>query len=285
MPSKPSAVVPPADYVEGLVTDWRAERPDLDVKPLEVVYRVFRLAAKLRAEVERGFSGTGVSSADFAVLANLRRAGAPYRLSQRQLMDRLNLTSGTVSVRIDRLADSGLVCRQPDPQDRRGVLVSLTEAGEELFDALAPRHLANEARLVAALAPAEQAELARLLQIVLVEFEPTQDRLDRILGLRLAPVHLSLERRAAVGLVPAAGLLVESVHPGGEAAAAGLQAGDLLVAVGDRPLHSFSSLVSALAGRRQILLRYRRREEEATVTLRFDCAGPSKPKATLGRAS
>ena len=285
MPSKPSAVVPPADYVEGLVTDWRAERPDLDVRPLEVVYRVLRLAAHLRAEVERGFSDTGVSSADFAVLANLRRAGAPYRLSQRQLMDRLNLTSGTVSVRIDRLVHAGLVRREPDPDDGRGVLVVLTKLGEELFDALAPRHLANEARLVAALSPAEQAELARLLQTVLVEFEPTQDRPDRILGLSLAPVHLSLERRAAVGLTPVAGLLVESVRPGGEAAAAGLQAGDLLVAVGDQPLHSFSFLVSALAGRRQILLRYRRREEEATVTLRFDCARPSKPKANLGRAS
>jgi DNA-binding MarR family transcriptional regulator len=134
---------PPSDYVSRLLDDWRKERPDLPVEPVAIVHRLRRLAALLVPEVDRAFAGSGISNPDFAVLANLRRAGAPYRLSQRQLMDALALTSGTVSVRIDSLTRAGLVRRDPDPKDQRGVLVTLTPEGERVFDGLAPQHLAN----------------------------------------------------------------------------------------------------------------------------------------------
>lgn len=66
---------PPDDHVSRLIRGWRAERPDLPVDPLAVVYRVVRLAGHLAAEAERVFARHGVSHADFAVLAGLRRAG------------------------------------------------------------------------------------------------------------------------------------------------------------------------------------------------------------------
>jgi DNA-binding MarR family transcriptional regulator len=234
-----------------------------------IVYRVGRLAAHFTAEIEKVFDGSGISGADFAVLAILRRAGRPYRLTQRQLMDALSLTSGTVSVRIDRLAQRGLVERHPDPDDGRGVLVTLTDEGERLFDALAPEHLANEARLVAALQPHEQAELARLLQVLLVEYEPTVDpRPHDRLGLTVAPAHAGLQRRAAVGLPPADGLLVESVRHDGPAAAAGVQPGDLLVRAGDRELRSLTALAAAIAdGQDTINLRVQRSGATRTVNL------------------
>lgn len=258
---------PPPDHVRRLVIGWRKERPDLDVTPLEVVYRVLRLATHFAAEVERTFQGTGISSADFAVLGNLRRAGVPYQLSQRALMEHLNLTSGTISVRVDRLCAAGLVRREPDPADRRGTLVTLTNRGEDLFDAVAPQHLANEARLVSALVPADQAELARMLQILLVEFEPIHLRPDTPLGLTVAPAHVGQERRAALGLPPATGLLVERVQPGGPAARAGLKPGDLLVSCGDRPLRSLSCLADATRSGGQLKVRYRREEADAVATL------------------
>lgn len=261
-------VEPPPDYVRQLVASWQKERPDLDVEPLEVVYRVQRLAARFSAAIERTFQGSGISSADFAVLANLRRAGAPYQLSQRALMDRLNLTSGTISVRIDRLAEAGLVRREPDPGDRRGVLVTLTEPGEDLFDALATKHLANEARLVSALSPADRAELARMLQILLVDFEPIEERPDTPLGLTVSPGHVGQQRRSAVGLPPAAGLLVEAVRPGSPAAEAGLEPGDWLISCGNQPLRSLSCLATATSSGRPLQVRYRRREAEAMTTLR-----------------
>lgn len=260
---------PPADHVQLLVEGWRRERPDLPVEPLEVVYRIGRLAAHLAAEVDRAFAGTPVSQADFAVLANLRRAGAPFELPQRRLMEALGLTSGTVSVRIDRLARLGLVERRPDPGDGRGVVVALTTRGSEVFEEVAPRHLANEARLVAALAPDERAELARLLQVLLVEHEPLEDP-GRPLGLAVLPAHEGLARRAAVGLAPVEGLLVDAVVPGGPGAAADLRPGDVLTRAGGRPLRSLSDLAAATRRRTRTTVGYLRggRVAQAVLALR-----------------
>jgi len=262
----------PRDYVARLIESWQAERPDLEVNPVAIVYRVGRLAAYFAAEVDRVFHGTGITSADFAVLANLRRAGQPYQLTQRQLMDALRLTSGTVSVRVDRLAERGLVRREHAP-DGRGVLVTLTEGGARTFDTLAPRHLANESRLVAALDPDQQAILAALLQSLLLEYEPaTPDRPDERLGLVVAPAHAGLQRRAAVGLPPSAGLLVEAVHPDGPADTAGLRAGDLLLRTPERELRSLACLARALNGKRCLNLDIRRGGSDITMTITVPAA-------------
>jgi DNA-binding MarR family transcriptional regulator len=265
---------PPPDYVSRLIDDWRKERPDLAVDPVAIVYRIGRLAAHLAAQVDKVFASSGVSSADFAVLANLRRSGSPYQLSQRRLMDALGLTSGTISVRIDRLVQRGIVRRDPDPDDGRGVLVTLTDGGQKLFDALAPDHLANEARLVAALDSEQQAELARLLQILLVEYEPLPgQRPDEQLDMTVAPAHVGYERRVAVGLEPVSGLLVEAIKPGGRAAAAGIQPGDLLVSSATRDLRSLTCLALAVAEggaptrRRGLQLRLRRGGQELTAII------------------
>ena len=86
-------------------------------------------------------------------------------------MDELGLTSGTVSVRMDRLVAQGLVDRRPDPQSARNTLIRLTEHGRELFERVVPAHLANEQRLLSALSPQELELLADLLRKLLVEFE------------------------------------------------------------------------------------------------------------------
>jgi DNA-binding MarR family transcriptional regulator len=259
----------PADHVARLMESWRRERPDLDVEPLAIVYRTTRLAAHLAAEVEKPFRDSGITSADFAVLANLRRVGTPYQLSQRQLMEVLSLTSGTISVRIDRLVRAGLVTRQPDPDDGRGVRVTLSDDGAELFDALAPQHLGNEARLVAALDPDQRADLARLLHILLVEFEAADPRPGDALGMRVAAAHLTQERRAGVGLPAEPDLLVQGVRPSGPAAIAGIQPGDLLTGTDSAPLRSLSCLAAATHGRRRVTITYRRGSAEHTATIQF----------------
>jgi DNA-binding MarR family transcriptional regulator len=236
------------DHVDRLIGEWATVRPDLDVAPIAVVYRVTRLAAAWNTEIDRVFAKANITSTDFAVLSNLRRAGEPFQLSQRKIMNALRLTSGTISIRIDKLVERGLVERQSDPTDARASLVTLTPSGSELFDAVAPEHLANEARLVAALGPDEQAALGALLKALLVEIEqPSADRPDHRLGLTVASAPTGQQRRAAVGLPPTSGLLVETIAPGGPAAVAGMLAGDLLVAGNDTPLRSLTCLQRALA--------------------------------------
>src|SRR6266516_3754001 len=79
-----------------------------------------------------------LSKTSLDVLSCLRRQGSPYRLSPGNLLKATMVTSGTMTNRIDRLEESGLVRRSPDPDDKRGVRVSLTDKGlERVDDALA----------------------------------------------------------------------------------------------------------------------------------------------------
>jgi len=159
------------DEVDRLVSAWRRERPDLDVSPLEVLSRVNRLARHLDRARRTAFAERGLETWEFDVLSALRRAGSPYQLSPGQLLTQTLVTSGTMTNRIDRLAAKGLVVRGPDPNDRRGVLVRLTDSGRELADAALTGLLKNERELLAALPEERLAELADLLRELTVQFE------------------------------------------------------------------------------------------------------------------
>jgi DNA-binding MarR family transcriptional regulator len=132
------------DEVDRLVTAWRRERPDLDVEPLEVLSRISRLARHLDRARRTAFAEHNLEPWEFDVLTALRRAGAPYQLSPGQLLTQTLVTSGTMTNRIDRLAGKGLVQRLPDPGDRRGVLVRLTESGQHRADEALAGLLAHE---------------------------------------------------------------------------------------------------------------------------------------------
>ncbi|HEX4790911.1 MAG TPA: MarR family transcriptional regulator [Actinospica sp.] len=159
------------DEVDRLVTAWRRERPDLDVSPLEVLSRVTRLARHLDRARRTAFTERGLETWEFDVLSALRRAGTPYQLSPGQLLTQTLVTSGTMTNRIDRLAAKGLVVRGPDPNDRRGVLVRLTDSGRELADAALTGLLKNERDLLAALSEERLDELAGLLRELTAQFE------------------------------------------------------------------------------------------------------------------
>jgi DNA-binding MarR family transcriptional regulator len=179
-----------ADSIDRVLAGWRRSRPDLEVAPVGVISRLYRLRPLLDLQLEAVFRRHGLNGPGFAVLATLVRLGEPA-VSQRRLMRELNLTSGTVSVRVDRLAAAGLVAREPDPRDGRGALVRLTPRGQRAFDACAPEHLANERQLLASLSEPEQEALAGMLRKLLLCLEGTasagEHRWDQDLGRRGGP--------------------------------------------------------------------------------------------------
>lgn len=159
------------DEVDRLVDAWRRERPDLDAAPLEVLSRVSRLARHLDRDRRSAFADHGLEPWEFDVLAALRRAGPPYELSPGRLLGQTLVTSGTMTNRVDKLSERGLVARSPDPADRRGVLVRLTETGRVSVDAALADLLDRERALLAGLSPAQRDLLADLLRVVVAPFD------------------------------------------------------------------------------------------------------------------
>ena len=164
MPEPPSASRPSADQVDRLVEAWGRERPDLDLSPMEVLSRVTRVSHHLDQLRRSTFTAHDLEPWEFDVLAALRRAGSPYELSPGRLIRETLVTSGTMTNRVDRLAARGLVRRLPDPEDRRGVLVRLTDGGREAVDGALAGLLEREQGLLAALGASDRRRLAALLR-------------------------------------------------------------------------------------------------------------------------
>lgn len=219
------------DSVDQILSDWARERPDLDFSTVGITTRLGRVRAHIDAGLLQVFRDFGLTLPDFRVVVALRRAGAPYELPQARLMTQLALTSGTISLRVDRLAKRGIVSRSADPDNRRGQRVRLTADGLRLFAEIAPLHLANEDRMLSGLTPGERKTLEELLRRLLVSFEHGTVSAGLPLGVSLEPAHVARARRTAVGLSDTPGLLVTDTIAGTPAADAGLARGDLIVAV------------------------------------------------------
>ncbi len=160
-----------SDEVDELVAAWQVQRPDLDVDPLQVLSRVSRLARHLDIARRGAFASHGLESWEFDVLSALRRAGSPFQLTPGALLRATLVTSGTMTNRIDRLAAAGLVRREPDPRDRRGVLVTLTDRGQAVVDAALTDLLDREQALLAGLDEDQRRALAGLLRTLLAPFD------------------------------------------------------------------------------------------------------------------
>src|SRR5260370_5539384 len=108
------------DEVDDLVAAWRAQRPDLDVEPMQVLSRISRLARHLDIARRGAFADHGLETWEFDVLSALRRQGPPFQLTPGALLRATLVTSGTMTNRIDRLAAAGPVRPEPPPPGQRG---------------------------------------------------------------------------------------------------------------------------------------------------------------------
>jgi DNA-binding MarR family transcriptional regulator len=160
-----------ADAVDEILEQWRRERPDLDVSATGILGRISRIAALVDQAMDRVFQPHELTAGDFIVLAALRRSGRPYKLTPTALSRSMMVSSGGTTKRLDRLDTRGLIRRDPDPADRRGTLVTLTDAGLATIDTVASEHVQNEERLLAALSPIQRTTLTRLLRELLLALE------------------------------------------------------------------------------------------------------------------
>ncbi|MER6381973.1 MarR family transcriptional regulator [Streptomyces sp. NPDC001250] len=155
------------DPVDAIIDQWAAVRPDLDTKAMEVFGRIYRLSRAMGDRMEKAYQAYGISRGEFDVLATLRRSGEPYTLSPRRLAATLMLTTGGMTGRLDKLEKAGLLRRSPDPHDRRGLQVTLTDKGLDVIDQAVGAGLAVQTEALSSLDDQQADQLAALLRELL----------------------------------------------------------------------------------------------------------------------
>ena len=160
------------DAVDTIVEDWVRERPGLDTSRKHVTGRVVRLSALFQQAFGTSHATVGIDNPDFGILAALRRAGPDHPVTPTELARRRMMTSVGMTAAIDRLERRGLVTRLPNPADRRGSLVRLTEEGREVIERAADLQADVERRLCRSLTDRQIDQLAGLLRRVLLDVDP-----------------------------------------------------------------------------------------------------------------
>ena len=161
----------PGDRIDRARSEWAAEQPDLDTSPMEIIGRILRAGHLADARIRTVLRREGLDRGGLDVLATLRRAGPPYRLTPTRLYEELVLTSGAVTHRVDALEAAGLVERLPARADRRSTLVGLTSKGAAAIDRAMRAHMECEQSMITSLPTADRRALAALLKELLLSLE------------------------------------------------------------------------------------------------------------------
>lgn len=152
----------PRDIADGVEAAWRSARPDLDPSSVGIVTRIWHLAKLFGDHRRRLLAEHGIDAAQMDLLGTLRREGAPWTLTTRELAARTHITPGAVSQRVARAEERGWVSRAP--ATGRRVDVTLSPAGRRLADEIAADIFTADDELLAALSPHRRAQLSGLLR-------------------------------------------------------------------------------------------------------------------------
>lgn len=216
----------------------------VDLEPREIVDTLLSVAAHVEGELEEALAEHRLTRPSFEVLDALERADGGT-LSQRQLVDRVRRTSGTLSVRLGRLERARLIEREPDPENRRSVTVTLTDRGRELVVAARPAYAERARRLVDGLPAGAEEAFGSQLGAWHAFFEPGEGVAPR-LGVAVATSAVAKQMRRAVGLSDEPGVLVIRVRRDSPAQAAGLARGDLVTEAAGAAVRSIGDLERAV---------------------------------------
>lgn len=160
------------DYIDRLIANWENISPGRDYRDMELATRLLRTVTLLMKDIMPVINDAGLNQGEFDVIATLYRNGGT--LSPTALYQRLLITSGAMTNRLDTLESKGLVERTPDAQDKRSTVVKLTADGRMLFEPLLERYLA---KLSSALSPVQEQEreaINQSLRQLLLHLEQSQ---------------------------------------------------------------------------------------------------------------
>jgi DNA-binding MarR family transcriptional regulator len=160
-----------ADVVDEFIEQWRVERPDLRLDAMASIGRLGRVMGLGTRVIEATLQRHDLRLSDFDVLATLRRLGPPYVATPSRVTQSLMLSPATLTSRLDRLENIGLIERRADPDDRRSLLVALTTAGFDRIDAAVTDHVQTEEQILGVLSAKQRRSLDDALTTLLQSLE------------------------------------------------------------------------------------------------------------------
>ncbi len=142
--------------------DFALEYPDGDPIAAEALATLVRTGEAMYAEIERAMLASfGEPQSVLNSLAVID--GAETALTPSQIGERTLTSSGTMTGTLDALEYNGWVQRIPNPDDRRSVLIEITDEGKAIADRFLPGIRRLEKALLAELTSAERSTLLKLL--------------------------------------------------------------------------------------------------------------------------
>jgi|SRR5581483_7692412 DNA-binding MarR family transcriptional regulator len=142
--------------------------PNLDYEVEGIVDRINSLRNRFRHALEETLKEHGLTWGEWKVLGSLILGECD---SPGELSSQLELSSGAMTNRLDRLEEAGLIRRVRDLEDRRGVKIELTEAGDRAWRDSTGAGARKEALVASALTKREQQQLNALLRKLMLQFE------------------------------------------------------------------------------------------------------------------
>jgi DNA-binding MarR family transcriptional regulator len=159
------------DHVDRFLDSIHLVLPELDREVEGIVDRIGGIARRLNRTMDETLAQFGLDAAEHKALSALAQAGPPFRSTPGRLARRMDLSSGAMTNRLDRLEQADLIRRLPDPDDRRGVVVELTEHGHDVYRSAVGVQAEKEQLLASALTAKEKTQLNALLRQLMLEFE------------------------------------------------------------------------------------------------------------------
>ncbi|KAB2388441.1 MarR family winged helix-turn-helix transcriptional regulator [Actinomadura montaniterrae] len=167
---------------------WTARFPDMDASAMQIAELVKRIGAQLETAIEPLYDDAPLTAPELDLLIPLRHMEQP--VIARRIAEHRHMSRAGVSKALAKLERRGFIERVPSPADRRASLVSITEAGGAAVDALFPRQVGIESRLVAGLG-ADRERVVEALTLLADAFERAAAELPS------SPEHVEPEAPAA----------------------------------------------------------------------------------------
>ncbi|QFP78087.1 MarR family winged helix-turn-helix transcriptional regulator [Deinococcus sp. AJ005] len=144
-----------ANLLNRIEQDWHRVRPELDASPMLTGLLLDRLGSAFARHIEQTYSEEGINSSNWDLLLTLLRSAPPQGLTHTELSDLTAISGPSMTNRVTRLLDKGLVERMVNEKDRRSALVRLTPQGRELVERLLPQHIEREQQALSVLTSEE----------------------------------------------------------------------------------------------------------------------------------